>query len=739
MLEMLEKKLTEEGIFSSDMPELIQCMVECVPSKTIPYRMKLAIVISEIATFVCQFQRNIQHWNGSLIPPNCITFCLAKSGAAKDSSMRAVRKCFKTGYDVIAEERIKIAKMLAIQQALQAGKKNPDNWNSYKEFYIAPNPVFAALSTAEGFIQHLNDSNELGLGAGSFQTQEVGSEMTSSPVITEMIRLVAELYDEGTKEVKILKDRSNQSKELKNMPCCALFMGSQDNILYEEHVKRKFHTEFTTKLSRRSCFIFADEPMEMDTFDSIEELLDAQLNKDANIEIIKGDILEYIRDLALNQIHSCGKVITVSDEVRNLHTIYQKYNELVAETIPLQFPMTKLTRLHLQWKAFKLSGAIALLHGEDCIFVEHYKAATAYLELISRDIQNFEKELVKEPYELFSGYCQNYSTNNEAFVGLHLLRKMGFIPMGGDPLKKVKELIQLVSSYDSSGTYTLTEENSQYKIGVLYKKLQESKTINVTYKEVSGSKADRAKQCSEGFVSEEIEFKDLSNMLTGDYAYTPFKFNGGKRNKDNLYGSCKWLVLDIDKGDITDDEAHLLLSDCNHYIVRTSNANNAFKFRLILELDVVTDIADNLWGKFLKLVSNEIGIDIDVLPKSQIFFSYANRRILSVLDAEPFPVRNLIIATMSNTVEKKVEPTKAEASNMLKDSLVTFEPAYYAKQGEGSRKLIWAARKAKELGATYEEVVALLEDIQSYWVMPMDRDRFEKSIIRQIKRWYNAE
>ena len=70
---------------------------------------------------------------------------------------------------------------------------------------------------------------------------------------------IIELINERSKEVKIIKARENQSKEVKNLPVSALFMGSQDNLLYDDAIKRKFKTEFTTKLARRSFFIFANE------------------------------------------------------------------------------------------------------------------------------------------------------------------------------------------------------------------------------------------------------------------------------------------------------------------------------------------------------------------------------------------------------------------------------------------------------------------------------------------------
>ena len=101
MLDMLEKEINKLNLFEGNMPEIVKAVADSIPSQTIPQRMKIALAMSEIMLFVSQFRINIQHWNGSIIPINSIMFCIAKSGASKDSSLRAARKCFQIGYAVL--------------------------------------------------------------------------------------------------------------------------------------------------------------------------------------------------------------------------------------------------------------------------------------------------------------------------------------------------------------------------------------------------------------------------------------------------------------------------------------------------------------------------------------------------------------------------------------------------------------------------------------------------------------
>jgi hypothetical protein len=245
-------------------------------------------------------------------------------------------------------------------------------------------------------------------------------------------------------------------------------------------------------------------------------------------------------------------------------------------------------------------------------------------------------------------------------------------------------------------------------------------------------------------------------MLKEDFAYTPFLLKkadegaiyneekhpdvfGGVRGKENVIGGCKWVVIDVDQSTITAEECHLLLSDINHHIALTSDKNNHYKFRVLIELDSIVDIPDKQWTHFVKSIGEYLAISVDKLPKAQIYFSYSGREVLSVIDAEPLEAKPFILkaAEVANKRERPQKLTKAQIKAALNDPLTTFFYAYEAKDGEGSRALIRAALHAKtELGATKEEVLELMEDIQDYWDYPMDRERFERTILQYVERLY---
>ena len=732
MLDLLKKDLTSSGAFSGALTPIIRQIVDSINSPQIPYRMKLTIAASELVLFASHLRRNIRHWNGSLIPINAISFVISGSGSGKDSSVSAARKCFSLGYKVIESKRKEIATQNAIKLAMAAGKTDPHEWNTYKEFYQAPNPLFVAPSTSEGFIQHLNDLDSAGIGAGYTQSGEFGAELVSGGLIIDNIKLLSEIYDEGTKEVKVLKSRENQSKEIKGLPVSALYMGSQDNILYDESVKRVFRREFSTKLARRSFFNFSPKPVEPPQYSSVEEMLNAEMRAELTAVDARETVQQIVKKIAEDAVKGAGQPLDVSEEARNLFIKYKRYNEEFAHTMDPQYPISKIVRMHMQWKALKFSGAIAIFNGHDAITMDDYISAISYCEMLAEDMQLFEIELVKEPYEIFVDFMHSKAVDGKSHIGLHSLRKMGYIPTTGSPQTKMKELIHLATSYDKQGIYSICDD------GICYEEIQRTDITGVSYLSCTGTKEERRNKCASGYEYYATTFDELALMLQEDLAYSPFKFKDGIRGKDSIIGGCKWIYLDVDDSHITDEECHFILQDINHHIARTSDPNNPFKFRILLELDAIVDLPDLQWRPFIKSIAESLSLKVDVLPRAQIAFSYSGRTVLSVTDKEPVAVKeHLMLATSVDPKPAPTTHTAAEKKALLSDPLSTFAYAYECKDGEGSRSLIRAAYHAKDLGLGYDDVVDLITSINEYWDYPLDQKRFEGTILTQIKRMFS--
>ena len=255
---MFREELDRSNVFSGQLPEVLTQLAGSINNYRIPYRMKLAIAVSEFILFFSQFQKKIKLHDGALIPINSITFCIAGSGAGKDSSKDAIRTCFGEAYQVINETRKAQAKAKAIAMAQKEGRDSPNEFDVWNEYYVHPSSLFSAPnSTLEGLTYDFNRLEEEGLGAGFIYSGEIGDEFSNG--VDQMMQFMAEVYDKGSKEVKAIKGKEGQLKPLYNFPVSSLFMGSQAGILFEPEVKHKFKKAFNSKLARRSFFMYAPD------------------------------------------------------------------------------------------------------------------------------------------------------------------------------------------------------------------------------------------------------------------------------------------------------------------------------------------------------------------------------------------------------------------------------------------------------------------------------------------------
>ena len=71
----------------------------------------------------------------------------------------------------------------------------------------------------------------------------------------------------------------------------------------------------------------------------------------------------------------------------------------------------------------------------------------------------------------------------------------------------------------------------------------------------------------------------------------------------------------------------------------------------------------------------------------------------------------------------------------LSDVLGTFEYAFESPYGQGSRNMYRMVMHSRDLGATLDESLQLLEDCNDYWESPMSQDRLEK-LKEQCRRLY---
>lgn len=713
-------------------PDVVSKAVETIVGQGVSPRLKLGVALSELISLASHLRKPIVLFDGTIVPVNAISVILSPSGSSKDKSMNTVRKALTGSYTKLENLR----KKYAVEKARETANNHGSSSDDYEKYYEKPIPLQSGLGTPEGITNHLAELSFKPLGAGSFTCSELAAEMQTNGSFTDIVKILSVGYDLGDIPIKVIKSAENQTSAVKGLPINGLLFGSYDTILYQQDVKNKFKLLFNTQLARRSLFVFTPTTPVRQLASSVDELYAAR-NLEREQVLSAQKALSELTDNLVNT--TTQEPMPLSPEAEKLFDVYQEYNAVRSDRGSSRYPISKLSRKHKQWLALKVSGSYAILQGEDVITEECYAYAINTVELVSGDLKEFEFELAKDQHENLVGYCKLIAEDGVSTISLHELRKIGYISGTGSSKSKVDEITALANSYDKDGTYAIVNG------GIEYRELIKAKSVGVSHKvfnvELSGKdfKAYAADKCSAGFEFEEdMEFADLEELLSLNAVFSPFRFTDGKRGKENVEGPTGMLVLDVDNGNMTDSEVHLLLSNLNHYVVRSSDPDNAYKYRIILSLDLELDVDPILFKVFVQCAAEELGVVADSLPQSQIFYSYAGREILSQLEGEQFPVKDILDRASAKVRDKPSKPAKdlpaASKKALLDDPRETFTYAYEAISGGRSIVMYRALMHAVDLGADEDYIRSIAEEINSYWTEPLDAEELNNNLVTPILR-----
>ena len=732
MKNILFNDLSTYGAFNSSLPKTL---IDIIGANVfnIPYRMKALIAASELVSFASQFKRNILLPEGTQVPVNSVSFCIASSGGYKDSSLRAARKIFTPAYQYINDKRAEYAINSAIAAAEKAGEDPADLPAIYSNYLQGPAAIFLKDVTPQGLVQYLNDISKEPLGAGILINSELADEFNTNPNFLDVIKIISEAYDLGIIEASYTKGKEFRNGGVSGISFNSLFIGSHYMLMYNEGIKNKLVASFMSKLSRRGSFTYVPDKVEDPVYNSSIEMVEAEKAlRDTSMNLALHLSPKFI-DIAKHHIPLAQNPIVMSTEADTMMILLKRYDNEISASCASE-SSDSLYKRNRYWRALKLAGALAIIDKSEVIQASHFAEAINITELFIHDMEQFERDLNKADHERFSDYIRTLvQADGKASISLHELKKLGFIKSTSSG--KLHELVQLSAGYDHAGIYSVAPDGSS----INYEVVNKTSTIGISYKPINCDDLNRAVSLGDqdaidaakhriatstayGFELADTTFDQLTDLLSGDYAYSPFKFRNGVRSKDNLINGTKWLVLDIDSSALSASEAHFLLSDINHHIALSSDPSNEFKFRVLLELDAVVELSPTAWKHFYLSIASDLGLKVDPLPQSQIFFSYSGRPILSVTDAEPITTREYIIYAREKEADKQHTTrslSTAQQAAMLDDWESTFYYAVNAPVGTGSRNMYRMITHAKDLGASLDHIYHLIDNVNELWSMDL--------------------
>ena len=696
-LELVTRELNKLGAFDGKPNSIAKRMTELL-GETVPFSMSLAIANYTMATFVGHFHYKIELSQDNLIPMNVIIFVLAKSGAKKTSSMLKLEKSVKHGYEIINNHRYAQAKAFA--------EENDCNMQRI-------NPLSNALATEAGMIKRLNDFKKEGIGLPSLYVDEISTELASNADMIPNIKLVAQLFDVGDMKSKPLKDSSNQSDEVVGMGMNALFIGSEHGILEDESVLRKFETEFISKLARRSMFIYPKFEDAKKDVESIEAIFQEVYKNDDKSHELNSEINRIAKQIAESSLLNDFNNMKMSKECSDMYILYTIYCE---EITPNDVEAVALEQQHRHWKALKLAGVYAVFNRHTFIEVQDLIEAIYVVELTGKDIGLFVEKANRLPYEILLAH---YQEGGEVLTVHDMVKKKWITRPSA-----VKDMLYLANS--KAGKNGMFEQSESDEI--TYKSFNTKDGLGISFIQVSGTKEQRATKTATGYTYKKTTFDKIGWALKNDVAYCPFEFKGGIRGKDYIISGADFIVLDVDNSEYTDTECSDMLADYNHIIARTSS-NSPYKYRVLLPTDVTIDIENDKWKPFMKKVSEHLGIEIDLLPKAQIYYGYAGREL--IINDVGYDLEASELAKNIDASSPKVKQLKPHhLPDAWDDRMNLFSNAYNAKAGDGLHNNLWyATASAHDMGFTLEQGFALLDDIVDYI-----EDSPRPNYVRTLKR-----
>jgi len=517
-----------------------------------------------------------------------------------------------------------------------------------------------------------------------------------------------------------------------------MFAGSEDNIILDKATSAKFKQEFMSKLARRSFFVYPTEEefkAAAVNYSTYEDMVSKQSDFESIASEAKAYLASASMDIASQLINSDKRLLDIDDDALRAYKDYKMYTLNLGNGLDYIHKSVQLEQMHRSWKMLKLAGVFALWDSRDSISINDITESIYVSEMLGKYLGYYEEYASKESYELCADY---FMLHPEHKLNLHELKKRGFINGSSSLENRVKELVKLADSVAGSDGIIKYENDV-----VSYKPFEKVGNHSASYVSVKGSKQERATQCHSGFVNKETSFEKLSNLMINDTAYSPFKFLDGKRKNDNIISGATWISLDVDDSDITLNEMHDILQDYNHHIATTSNADNPYKFRIILELNNIVDIPVREWKQFVVNISSELGIEADPASytKSQIMFGYKGSIFYSTTDSDAYDVSEALKNAMNSVSESFnniVKPTITQKKKMLDNPLETFSYAFNDEVSARSLTLYRMWNHIKDLGGDANDCEKLMNDLNySFWTNPIEDYRME-NYIKQMRKSFEG-
>ena len=534
------------------------------------FHVEVAYFLSKIAASMRAY---IDSADRGQIPVNCYAICLGPSGYSKGYSVNIMEDTILSGFKrefcgrlfhVIADRNINArAEDIAIANQLEVEDVVQQLRDSYNK---AGNYVFTFDSGTSPAVKQMRNKLLLSeIGAINFEQDELGSNLLNS---TDVIAVFLELYDQGKVKTKLIKNTSDNVRDLDidgKTPANMLLFGTPVKLFDGDSTEDFFYSMLDTGYARRCLFGYGLNNNKKAYYSqTAEEIYDA-LVEPKNKEITD-KWNSYFTSLAQESMYNFRIELQKKEAIQLLE--YRIECEKKADELSQYAEIQKAELNHRYFKALKLAGTYAFIERANVISSNHLMQA---IKLVEESGENFLKILNREKsYMKLANYLASV---NEELTHADLTEALPFYKS-----TQRNELLSLATAWGYKHHILIKKTFSD---GVEFMKGEALEETNLNNLIISYSN-----DFANNYISDYAPFDQLATNLfkLDGMNWCNHHFKDGHRANIDALSTFNMVVLDVD-GDISLNTAERLLKDYIYILYTTKRHTEEInRFRVVLPI-----------------------------------------------------------------------------------------------------------------------------------------------------------
>ena len=534
------------------------------------FHVEVAYFLSKIAASMRAY---IDSADRGQIPVNCYAICLGPSGYSKGYSVNIMEDTILSGFKrefcgrlfhVIADRNINVrAEDIAIANQLEVEDVVQQLRDSYNK---AGNYVFTFDSGTSPAVKQMRNKLLLSeIGAINFEQDELGSNLLNS---TDVIAVFLELYDQGKVKTKLIKNTSDNVRDLDidgKTPANMLLFGTPVKLFDGDSTEDFFYSMLDTGYARRCLFGYGlNNDKKAYYSQTAEEIYDA-LVEPKNKEITD-KWNSYFTSLAQESMYNFRIELQKKEAIQLLE--YRIECEKKADELSQYAEIQKAELNHRYFKALKLAGTYAFIERANVISSNHLMQA---IKLVEESGENFLKILNREKsYMKLANYLASV---NEELTHADLTEALPFYKS-----TQRNELLSLATAWGYKHHILIKKTFSD---GVEFMKGEALEETNLNNLIISYSN-----DFANNYISDYAPFDQLATNLfkLDGMNWCNHHFKDGHRANIDTLPTFNMVVLDVD-GDISLNTAERLLKDYIYILYTTKRHTEEInRFRVVLPI-----------------------------------------------------------------------------------------------------------------------------------------------------------